>query len=257
MLHGAFLNTATARFPSVVLGSDAAVVLGIPDLSAPVQVDISEHSFTVVGILAPTPLTPALDQSVFVGFPIARSLLGFDGRPTQIYLRADPDQVPDVERVLAATTNPESPEAVVVARPSDVLAARATAKGKLNGLLVALGAVALLVAGIGIANVMVISVLERRSEIGLRRALGATRNDIALQFLAESLALAGVGGVLGVIVGVWATSLYAAVDHLSASVPVVDVIATLGAALVVGALAGLHPARRAARLDPPDALRAA
>jgi putative ABC transport system permease protein len=255
LLHGTFLNAATERYPAVVLGNDAAVALGIPDLTEPEQVYIQGHYFTVVGILDATPLTPAVDQSVIVGFPVAESLLGFSGSPTDIYLRAHPDQVAAVERVLAATTNPESPEAVQVSHPSDILTARAAAKGALNDLLLALGAVALLVGGIGIANVMVISVLERRSEIGLRRSLGANRHHIAAQFLTESLELSVIGGALGVALGVWGTSVYARLNGLPSAVPIMDAVVTLAAAMLVGIVAGVYPASRAAHLNPTDALR--
>jgi putative ABC transport system permease protein len=255
ILHGSFLNAATARYPAAVLGNDAAVALGIPDLTQPAQVYIGGQYFTVVGILDTTPLTPTLDQSVLIGFPVAKSLLGFSGNPTDIYLRVQPDQVTAVERVLAATTNPQTPEAVQVSHPSDILAARAATKGAFNDLLLALGAVALLIGGIGIANVMVISVLERRSEIGLRRSLGANRHHIAAQFLAESLVLSAIGGVFGVVLGMWATNLYANLNALPTTVPVADGIITLTAAVLVGITAGVYPATRAATLEPTEALR--
>jgi putative ABC transport system permease protein len=255
LLHGTFLNAATEHYPAVVLGNDAAVALGIPDLVQPAQVYIHGQYFTVVGILDATPLTPAVDQSVLVGFPIAESLLGFGGNPTDVYLRVQPDQVTAVQRVLAATTNPASPEAVQVSHPSDVLAARAATKGAFNDLLLALGAVALLVGGIGIANVMVISVLERRSEIGLRRSLGANRYHIAAQFLAESLLLSAIGGALGLLFGVWGATVYARINATPATVPVMEGVLTLAAALLVGIGAGVYPATRAAKLNPTEALR--
>jgi putative ABC transport system permease protein len=255
ILHGTFLNAATEHYPAVVLGNDAAVALGIPDLTLPTQVYIRGQYFTVVGILDTTPLTPAVDQSAMIGFPVAESLFGFSGNPTDVYLRVQPDQIAAVERVLAATTSPQSPEAVQVSHPSDILLARAAAKGAFNDLLLALGAVALLVGGIGIANVMVISVLERRSEIGLRRSLGANRHHIAAQFLTESLVLSTIGGALGVVLGVWATNIYARLNALPATMPLLDAAMTLAAALLVGVIAGVYPATRAARLNPTEALR--
>jgi putative ABC transport system permease protein len=255
VLHGTFLNAATARYPAVVLGNAAAQSLGLADLALPAQVYISGHYLTVVGILNQTPLTPEIDQSVLIGFPIARTLLGFDGNATQIYVRAQADQVAAVQHVLASTANPESPEAAQVSRPSDILAARAAARGAFNNLLLGLGAVALLVGGIGIANVMIISVLERRSEIGLRRSLGATRTAIASQFVAESTILSLLGGLSGVLLGVWVTTIYTRVEHTPPTIPLADSLAVLAAAIAIGAVAGVYPAVRAARLNPTDALR--
>jgi putative ABC transport system permease protein len=255
--HGTFLNQATAAYPAVVLGHDAAAVLGIDRLAGPVQVWLGGRWFAVVGILAPVSLAPEIDRSALIGFPVAESLLRFDGHPTQLYVRTDPNQVPAVRAVLAQSANPAHPEQVRVSRPSDVLAAQAAAKGAYNGLLLGLGAVALLVGGVGIANMMVISVLERRSEIGLRRALGATRHQVGAQFLTEALLLALVGGVAGTALGAGATAGYALSQHWSIAVPALALYGGVGAALAIGALAGLYPATRAARLSPTEALRTA
>jgi putative ABC transport system permease protein len=190
-----------------------------------------------------------------VGFDVAERLLDADRSPTTIYVRADEDQVERTSDVLGATANPEHPEEVQVSRPSDALAARAAAKSAFTALFLGLGAVALLVGGVGIANVMVISVLERRSEIGLRRALGATRRHIAAQFLTESLLLASLGGVAGAALGAAATGLYAFSRGWPAVVPPLALGGALAAALGIGAVAGLYPALRAARLPPTEALR--
>jgi putative ABC transport system permease protein len=255
VLHGTFLNAATARYPAVVLGNAAAQALGLADLALPAQVYISGHYFTVVGILNETPLTPEIEQSVLIGFPIARTLLNFDGNATQIYVRAQADQITPVLHVLSSTANPESPEAAQVSRPSDILAARAAARGAFNNLLLGLGAVALLVGGIGIANVMIISVLERRSEIGLRRSLGATRTAIASQFVTESTILSLLGGLSGILLGVWVTTIYTRVEHIRPTIPLADTLGVLAAAVSIGAVAGVYPAVRAAQLNPTDALR--
>jgi putative ABC transport system permease protein len=253
--HGTFLNKATIKYPAVVLGAEAASVLGIDRLDVPIPVWLGSRWFTVVGILKPVALAPEIDRSALVGFPVAEALLGFDGHPTQLYVRTNPSQVNVVRAVLPQTVDPAHPDQVNVSRPSDVLAAQAKAKGAYNGLFLALGAVALLVGGVGIANVMVISVLERRSEIGLRRALGATRRHVGEQFLSESLLLSALGGLVGTIIGVAATAAYATSQHWSIVVPPLAIYGGLGAALVIGAVAGLYPSLRAARLSPTDALR--
>ena len=253
LADGRFLNRATARYPTVVLGAKAAERLGIGRAGG--QVWLGDRWFTVIGILQPLALAPEIDRAALVGFPAAEELLGSDGSPGTVYVRADPDQVEAVRGVLAATANPENPNEVRVSRPSDALAARAAAKTAFTSLLLGLGAVALLVGGVGIANVMVISVLERRSEIGLRRALGATKGHVGVQFLAESLLLSLAGGLAGVALGAAVTAVYATGRGWSVAVPAASVAGGVLAALAIGAAAGLYPALRAARLAPTDALR--
>jgi putative ABC transport system permease protein len=253
LAKGRWLNAATARYPATVLGAATAAQLGVDRVGS--QVWLGGRWFTVVGILAPVPLAPELDRAALIGLPAARALFGNDGSPSTVYVRADPDQVSGVQGVLAATANPEHPNEVQVSRPSDALAAQAAAKSALNALLLGLGGVALLVGGVGIANVMVIGVLERRSEIGLRRALGATRGHIRTQFVVESLLLALLGGAGGVVLGALVTAAYATHQHWRVVVPLSGVAGGVGVALALGALAGLYPAIRAARLAPTDALR--
>jgi putative ABC transport system permease protein len=252
---GSFLNAATAKYPAVVLGTKAAERLGISDLDDDPVVYLGSHWFSVVGILDQVPLLPNIDSSAMIGYDIAADLFGTDGNPSTTYVLTDPNQVAAVRDVLAATANPQHPNEVTVSRPSDALAARHAVDETLQALLLGLGGVALLVGGIGIANMMVVAVLERRTEIGVRRALGATRRHVRLQFLVEAVLLALLGGVLGVLVGVGVTVGYAWVQHSVIAVPVSTVAAGVGAALVVGALAGLSPASRAARLNPADAVR--
>jgi putative ABC transport system permease protein len=252
---GTFLNAATARYPAVVLGAVAAQTLGIARVGPATQVFLGGRYFTVIGILRPVPLAPALDESALVGFPAADALLGLDGSPTQIYLRALPDQVQPVVSVLPFTANPAQPEAVQVSLPSSILAARAAARTAYAGLFLGLGAVAVLVGGVGIANIMVIAILERRAEIGLRRALGATRRRVGLQFLTESVLLSALGGAAGVLAGAAATAGYAMASGQPAVVPPASVALGLGIAMGTGALAGVYPAARAARLAPAEALR--
>ena len=257
LAHGTFLNAATARYPAVVLGAEAASLLGINDLTHPTQVRIGGRWFMVVGILNPVELISPMDSMAFIGFPVAEQYFGFDGHPTELYLRSVPSQVNAVAAVLPATVDPANPSVVAVSYPSDILKAEVAAKGAYNGLFLGLGAVALLVGGVGIANVMVISVLERRSEIGLRRALGATRRHVAEQFLAEAVLLSVLGGLAGTIIGAVATVIYAVSQHWSVQIPAVALYGGLGAALVIGAIAGLYPSMRAARLSPTEALRTA
>jgi len=255
MAHGRFLNPATARYPAVVLGSMTASLLGITSLARPAQVWIGGHWFTVVGILGNVPLQSQMDAMAFIGLPIADQYFAFDGHPTELFVRADPAQIGAVAAVLPATVDPASPSDASVSYPADILQAEIVAKGAYNGLFLGLGAVALLVGGVGIANVMVISVLERRSEIGLRRALGATRRHIAAQFLTESLLLSLLGGLAGTVIGVAVTWAYALTRHSTLLIPPQALYGGLTAALAIGAIAGLYPATRAARLSPTEALR--
>jgi putative ABC transport system permease protein len=211
--------------------------------------------FTVVGILDSVELVPTLDSAALVGFEAAERYLGDEGDVASLYVRSDPEDVEDVRGVLAQTANPEHPDEVDVTRPSDAIEARAAAKSAFTSLFLGLGVVALLVGGVGIANVMVISVLERRSEIGLRRALGATRRHVGIQFLAESLLLSLAGGVAGVALGAIVAATYASSRGWEVVVPPLVLAGGVLAALAVGAVAGLYPALRAARLAPVDALR--
>jgi putative ABC transport system permease protein len=255
MASGHFLTAAEARYPTVVLGSVAARRLGIPDLQATPQVYIGDRYHTVVGILDDVPLDSGIDRSALIGLPVAQELFDTDPNPSKIYLRADESSLTAVRDLVAATANPEHPEEADVSRPSDALAAKAAAEDAFTSLLLGLGAVALLVGGVGIANVMVISVLERRSEIGLRRALGATRRHITAQFLTESLLLGAMGGVVGAALGAAVTAMYAATQGQPTVVPVLALGGGLGAAVAIGVVAGLYPSLRAARLSPTEALR--
>jgi putative ABC transport system permease protein len=255
LTQGRYLNAATAREPVAVLGAAAAQRLGIAHIYPGERIWLGGQWFYIAGILGPAVLTPEIESAVLVGFPAAERYLGFDGHPNTIYLRAQDSQVAAVQSVLAQTADPEAPNEVNVSQPSAALTARADAQRALNGLFLGLGAVALLVGAVGVANIMVISVLERRSEIGLRRALGATRGQIRAQFLAEAILLALGGGAAGVAAGVLATAIYAASKGWTVVIPALAWGGGFGAALLIGAIAGLLPALRAARLSPTEALR--
>jgi putative ABC transport system permease protein len=262
--HGRYLNPATAREPVAVLGAVAAERLGIDRIRPGARIWLGGQWFYLAGILAPCTLADEIDTSVLVGYPAARRYLNYSGAykgtstlgpPSTIYVRAETEQVDTVQSLLAQTANPESPNEAAVSQPSDALTARAAAKSALNGLFLGLGAVALLVGAVGVANIMVISVLERRSEIGLRRALGATEGQIRTQFLSESILLAVIGGVVGVLAGATATAVYASSKSWTVVIPAEAWLGGIASAILIGAFAGLMPAVRASRMAPTVALR--
>jgi ABC-type antimicrobial peptide transport system permease subunit len=255
MAQGTWFNAATDRYPTTVLGSVAADRLGITEPGTPVW--INGRWFMVIGVLSPAPLAPEIERSALVGWETAKRYLDFDGAPTTIYERSEPEQVEAVRSVLAGTINPEHPEEVEVSRPSDALAARAAADEAFTNTLLGLGAVALLVGGVGVANTMVISVLERRREIGLRRSLGATRGQVRLQFLTESLLLSTLGGAAGGLLGAAITIGYAVPQDLPIALQWWVFSGGFAATLLVGSVAGLYPAVRAARVSPTVALSTA
>jgi putative ABC transport system permease protein len=262
--QGSWLNSATATEPVTVLGAVAARRMGIERVYPGQRIWLGGQWFYVAGILNPAVLTKEIDTSALVGYPAAQRYLNYSsivqgkptiGPPSTIYVRTDTNQVGAVQSVLAQTANPEASNEVDVSQPSDALTARAAAKGAFNSLFLGLGAVALVVGAVGVANIMIISVLERRSEIGLRRALGATRRQIRIQFLSEAIMLALVGGAVGVAAGVASTIVYASTKHWAVVIPIQAWAGGIGSAMVIGALAGLLPALRAARLSPTEALR--
>ena len=253
LLTGRFLDGGATN--STVLGFDAATTLGVTNTGPGSQVWLGGHWFTVVGILKPVPLAADVDRSALVSFAVATRLLGYDGHPSRIYVRADPDHVPEVYQVLGGTANPENPAEATVSRPSDALTAQLAVKDASGSLILGLGAIALLVGIIGIANIMIISVMERRTEIGLRRALGAARVHVATQFLTESLVLSIFGGAAGVVVGVLITGAMARTRGWVVLIPVEALWGSAIVAVLAGAVAGLYPALRAAGIPPTDALR--
>ncbi|HCB34524.1 MAG TPA: ABC transporter permease [Acidimicrobiaceae bacterium] len=263
MAAGDWLSPEASTLPNVVLGEVAAERLGVRGLAGSPQLYIGDTYFSVTGILESAPLAPRVDRAAFVGEAIATRLFEFEAQPQRVFVRVGEEAADDAElldqvrAVIAATARPEAPSEVQVSRPSDLLAARESAEAAFTGLLLGLGAVALLVGGVGIANVMVISVLERRTEIGVRRALGATKRHVGVQFVVESALLAAVGGVGGVAAGAAITAGYARSRDWVIAVPFTALALGIAAALAIGALAGLYPAARAARLDPAEAVHPA
>jgi putative ABC transport system permease protein len=264
--RGSWLNAGTAREPVAVLGAVAAERLGIDRVHSDQRIWLGGQWFNVAGILEPAPLATDIDTSALVGYPAARRYLGYvsvargeqqAGPPSAIYVRTATGHEAAVQALLAPTANPEAPDEVNVSQPSDVLTARAAAAGAFDSLFLGLGVVALIVGAVGVANIMIISVLERRSEIGLRRALGATEGQIRTQFLAESILLALVGGVVGVLAGIAATAVYATSKSWAIVIPAEAWMGGIASAILIGAFAGLMPAVRASRMPPAVALRTA
>jgi putative ABC transport system permease protein len=262
--RGNWLNEGTAREPVAVLGSVAAQRLGIHRVHPDERIWLGGQWFNVAGILQRSPLEPDIDNSALIGYPGAQTYLGYvsmvrgeqeAGPPSSIYVRAAIDHVATVQSLLARTANPEAPNEVNVSQPSDALTARAAAAGAFDSLFLGLGVVALIVGAVGVANIMIISVLERRSEIGLRRALGATQGQIRTQFLSESILLAVIGGVVGVLAGAVATAVYATSKSWAVVIPVEAWSGGIASAILIGAFAGLTPAVRASRMPPTVALR--
>lgn len=254
LAHGVWLNRASSQFPTTVLGATAAKRLGVVDAGA--TVTINGESYTVTGILASTPLAPELDTMAFVGEAYAKATLGFDGSPTTIYERSTEERVGAIRELIPATVNPQAPNEAQVSRPSDALAAQNTIDQEFTGLLVGVGSIALLVGGIGVANTMVITVLERRREIGLRRSLGATRKHIRHQFLVEAVLLSTYGGLVGAVLGIAVTAAVAAANGWTTTIPPEIVVLGIGVTIIVGAVAGMLPAMRAAKVSPTEALAA-
>jgi putative ABC transport system permease protein len=257
LAQGSYLNAATASEPVAVLGAAAAQRLGIDRVYPGERIWVGGMWFYIAGILNPAVLAPEIDSAVLIGSKAAERYLHFDGHPSTIYVRSQTSHVAAVQSVLAATANPENASEVNVSQPSAALTARADAQGAFNGLFLGLGAVALLVGAVGVANIMIISVLERRSEIGLRRALGATKGQIRTQFLTEAILLGLLGGAAGVAAGALATVIYAHTKHWAVVIPSQAWAGGIAAAIGIGALAGILPAIRAARLSPTEALRTA
>lgn len=253
---GRWFDDASRTLPTAVLGATAAERLGITAANAArARVLVDGRWFGVLGVLDHAGLAAAVDSSVFVGDRWYADQAPREPAISVIYARAASGTVDQVRSVLAATANPASPSGVVVGTLAELAAAQETADQAMSSLVLALSGICLLVGGVGIANTMVVAVMERRGEIGLRRALGARTGQVTWQFLAEAVVLAVLGGLAGTLLGVLVVvglttgtgSVLALRPTVLATGPVV--------AVVVGALAGLYPASRAARQPPTAALR--
>lgn len=255
LIEGRFIQDGLSNIPVTVLGSVTASRLGINTLETPTKILIGNEWFGVVGILDELKIHPDLDRSVFIGYGVAKTLFDIDKEPTTIYVRANPTYIEDVVEVIAPSMNPENPDQVQVSRPSDALEAQEAADAALQNLLLGLGSVALLVGGVAIANVMVMSVLERRMEIGVRRSIGATRREIRYQFLLESIVLSGIGGLVGVVLGTGVTLGYTNYTDIVFSIPVSQVLGAILLALLIGAISGVYPAIKASKIQPAEAVR--
>ena len=255
LIEGRFIQDGLSNIPVTVLGSVTASRLGINTLETPTKILIGNEWFGVVGILDELKIHPDLDRSVFIGYGVAKTLFDIDEEPTTIYVRANPTYIEDVVEVIAPSMNPENPDQVQVSRPSDALEAQEAADAAFTNLLLGLGSVALLVGGVAIANVMVMSVLERRMEIGVRRSIGATRREIRYQFLLESIVLSGIGGLVGVVLGTGVTLGYTNYTDIVFSIPVSQVLGAILLALLIGAISGVYPAIKASKIQPAEAVR--
>ena len=255
LIEGRFIQDGLSNIPVTVLGSVTASRLGINTLETPTKILIGNEWFGVVGILDELKIHPDLDRSVFIGYGVAKTLFDIDKETTTIYVRANPTYIEDVVEVIAPSMNPENPDQVQVSRPSDALEAQEAADAAFTNLLLGLGSVALLVGGVAIANVMVMSVLERRMEIGVRRSIGATRREIRYQFLLESIVLSGIGGLVGVVLGTGVTLGYTNYTDIVFSIPVSQVLGAILLALLIGAISGVYPAIKASKIQPAEAVR--
>ena len=253
--EGRFITEGLADLPVTVLGSVTAKRLGITNLSKPTKILIDDEWFGVIGIVEELKIHPDLDRSVFIGYGAAKKLFDINEEPTTIYLRANPTFIEDVVEVIAPSMNPENPDQVEVSRPSDALEAQQAVEASFTNLLLGLGSVALLVGGVAIANVMVMSVLERRMEIGVRRSIGATRREIRYQFLLESIVLSGIGGLVGVMLGSLITLAYTNYTNIVFSIPVWQILGAVVLALLIGAISGVYPAIKASKIQPAEAVR--
>lgn len=254
---GRFLTEADdgSALTAAVIGPAVAGALGI-DNAAEHSLEIAGVDFAIVGILAPSELAPELDSSVIIPASTADRRFGSAATPTTLYVRTEPSQVVETAAVLPLAIGYGGPDArPTVSVATELLQARATVDRNQQAVLFGVGALALLVGSFGVVNTLHIALLERRSEVGLRRALGQQRGVVGAQFVLEAGLIGAAGAVLGAAA---ATSFVVVLAERREWVVQLDIpltLAAVGAATVISAGAGLGVARKAARLDPLDALR--
>ena len=253
MASGRWFDDASAQLPTVVLGSNAAILLGA---GVDQRVWIGDSWWAVIGVLDPVPgFAAQLNSSTFLAPGWAEKQ--WPNLPIgQILANAYPGKVNAVTSVMAATVNPAKPTGVDVSQPTSYGMAQDFFLSMFANLALGLGGISLLVGGIGIANTMVVSVMERRGEIGVRRALGARTGQIGLQFVLEAGFIGLFGGVMGVGLGTYAVFCFAAYNAIQFAIPVWVLAAGPGLSILVGMLAGLYPSLKAARQSPTVTLRA-
>jgi putative ABC transport system permease protein len=256
MQNGRWLSAADQHdhTRAVVIGSGLASQYGmIPGEIRTIR--LNDVDYGVVGVLAPVALDPSLDNAAFITQWAAKHDLGTDGSPTKMYVRARPGTTQQTSDALPTAINLGGTDAVTTKIPSDALQASARADKTLQQTALFAGLLALAVGGLGIANVMSISVIQRSSEIGIRRALGSTRSLIALQFLLEALFVGLLGGLIGALVGVGIVYLVSGLADWVVVINYAKMPIWIGLAVAVAAMAGLYPSVKAARLEPLETLR--
>jgi len=255
-IDGRWLNPTDNRLHlrSVVLGEGIAKQYGyLPGETRTIR--LNNTNFGVVGVLGPVALDPELDNAAFVTQWAAKHVLGTNGRPNQLYVRAIPGTTQQTANALPTAINLGSSTQVSTQIPTDVLQAAAQANKTLQQVALLAGLLALTVGGIGIANVMSISVIQRSSEIGIRRAVGHSRSKIGAQFLLEALFVGVLGGIIGAVVGVGVVYAVSAIAGWVVVIAYREIPIWMGLALLVAVIAGLYPSIKAARLEPLETLR--
>jgi ABC-type antimicrobial peptide transport system permease subunit len=244
-----------ARYePVAVLGPGVAARLNINRVDQQPAIFIGDTTLAVIGIIDNVVQEPSLLEAIIIPNGTARELFG-TGAPAEVHIRTEVGAAYLIGDQAPIALNPGDPSLLRVQVPPEPRAVRSGVESDVNTLFLVLGGVSLLVGAIGIANVTLVSVLERVGEIGLRRTVGAARRHIAAQFLVESAAMGFIGGIIGASTGVL---VIVAVSANKQWTPVLDVqvplLAPLAGALV-GLIAGLYPSWRASTLEPVEALR--